>query len=195
MKKAAPFLIGGGLLAIGAAWWSSRRTASKVVNAISGVEGNGVVKIRATGYWPYQEGLSASERKMEGGTKDRKGAPIHTLEMHMADPAAHPYVSVAGDYEIWPYGQRVVLEAWPGVSFRVVDTGGHFHGVNKIYRVAGYEPLDIAVNSSTTPVPKLMNARIIPGDNFEGGKAVAAAGFKGQTVVTGFEELYRILGA
>jgi hypothetical protein len=187
-------LIGGGVaLAGGAAYLAFRRstkTTEDVQKAIEGVTDintppseRGKVKVRATGYWPYA--ATEAEKKMEGGTNDRLGHPIITLEQHLADPAAHPYVSVSGDPDIWPAGQRISIDAWPTAVFRVVDTGSHFHGAGKVYRVVGYEPLDIAVNSSATPVPKLVTATIFPGDSFVKGKAVATGGFKDQTVVVG----------
>jgi len=187
-------LIGGGVaLAGGAAYLAFRRstkTTEDVQKAIEGVTSidtppseRGKVKVRATGYWPYT--AREDEKKMEGGTNDRKGKPIITLEQHLADPARYPYVSVSGDDALWPYGQRISIDAWPRAVFRVVDTGSHFRGAGKVYRVVGYEPLDIAVDSSSTPVPKLVVATIYPGDNFAGGKAVASSGFKDQTVVVG----------
>lgn len=187
-------LIGGGVaLAGGAVYLAFRRSSKTTENVQKAIEGitnidappseRGKVKVRATGYWPYT--ARDDEKQMEGGTKDRKGKPIHTLEQHLADPASHPYVSVSGDDALWPYGQRISIDAWPSAVFRVVDTGSHFRGTGKVYRVAGYEPLDIAVNSSSTPVPKLVVATIYPGDNFASGKAVAASGFKDQTVVVG----------
>jgi hypothetical protein len=184
-------LLGGGTLLGGGAYLAWRRgtkTTDDVKKALEGVTDiatppaeRGKVHVRATGYWPYT--ALPDERKMEGGTNDRKGKPIITLEQHQADPAKYPYVSVSGDLDIWPYGQRISIDAWPGAVFRVVDTGSHFHGSGKVYRVVGYEPLDIAVQSSQTPVPKLVTATIYPGDNFEKGKAVASSGFKDQTVV------------
>jgi hypothetical protein len=193
-RKTNMMLIGGGVaLAGGAAYLAFRKsvkTTESVQKAIAGVTDidtppseRGKVKVRATGYWPYT--AREDERQMEGGTKDRKGKPIITLEQHLADPATYPYVSVSGDDALWPYGQRISIDAWPNAVFRVVDTGSHFRGAGKVYRVAGYEPLDIAVNSSKTKVPKLVVATIFPGDNFEHGKAVATSGFKDQTVVVG----------
>jgi len=186
-------LIGGGAATAGAIWFASRRstkTTESVQKALSGGldEDTGlpvspVFDARLTGYWP--KSARPDELKMEGGLKDRRGNPLHTLEDHQKDPVAHPFVSVAGDYDIFPYGQRIVIDQWPGLTFRVVDTGGHFHGASKLYRVLGHEPLDINVDSSKTTVPKLAKVTIVRGDNFEGGKAVASGGFKGQTVVTG----------
>lgn len=190
-------LLVGGAGAVAAAWWLGRKKAKDLSDAVnqppvklplSAVDEQKLesFQVHATGYWPYQAGLSESERKMEGSTVDRKRRPIITLEMHQQDPAKYPYVSVAGDYTIFPDGQRLILSPWPDLVFRVVDTGGHFAGPRKVYRVWGEEPLDIAVNSSKTPVPKKdVTAKIVPGDHFEiqkGIQDVATGKLKGQTV-------------
>jgi hypothetical protein len=173
-------LIGGGALTAGAIWWASRKSAAVADATADAVRAGGTFKVRSTGYWPFQSGLSAAERKMEGAPVDRRGGPLYTLEQHIAGNA--PYVSVSGDDSIFPYGQRLSLDAWPGAIFRVTDTGGHFRGASKVYRVFSAEPLDICVDSSKTPVPKLVTARIFAGDNFERGKAVAVSRIKDQTV-------------
>lgn len=140
----------------------SRRTA----DSVGGMMGSGgTVKVRLTGYWPFQPGLSPAQRLMEGGQNDRMGNPLHTLEDFQAGQA--PYVSVSGDQDIWPYGQRLDIDNWPGIIFRVVDTGSHFHGVHKVFRVAGYEPLDICVAGPDTVIdPKLSSVNIVAGDSF-----------------------------
>jgi len=163
-------------------WRKSEQTKQATVDAISS---GGVFQARVTGYWPYAA-KSAAEVKMEGGHNDRKGKPIHTLEQHQADRTAHPYVSVSGDDAIFPYGQRIALDEWPGVVFRVVDTGGHFRGRGKIYRIEGREPLDVAVDSPKTKVIPLTTATIFKGDHFDKpGKELAAGKFQGQTVSVG----------
>lgn len=193
-------LIGGGaavLTGLGT-WWFIRKNNAAVAAVKQAVATGGSFLVHTTGYWPYQEGLTAKERLMEGIPFDRKAPSIcktnpndpscksheiHTLEMHLRDPVAHPFVSVSGDDQVFPYGQRIGLSAWPNAVFRVVDTGGHFRGVNKVYRVMGQEPLDIAVDSSKTFVPKTaVTAYIFTGDNFEHGKAVATSGIRNQTV-------------
>jgi hypothetical protein len=140
-----------------------------------GLTEGATIDVRLTGYWPFQEGLSPEERLMEGGHNDSHGNPLYTLEDFQEGRA--PYVSVSGDSAAWPYGQRIEISAWPGVIFRVVDTGNHFRGVpifsdfesytkGKFYRVAGREPLDICVASSRTVVPKEgTTATIIAGDD------------------------------
>lgn len=201
------FLIGGGLAAVGGAIFAVRKSNKTVEDLSAAINGTappatmvpsdepgqppqveagtgGVVACHLTGYWPFS--ARSDERKMEGGLKDRKGKPLYTLEMHQKDPKSAPYVSVSGDPQIWPYGQRISISAWPNAAFRVVDTGSHFSGLSKVYRVMGEEPLDICVDSSSTVVPKHdVTAKIFPGDNFVGGKSVATGGLKGQTVAAG----------
>lgn len=195
MSRATPYLlIGGGILTGAAAWLGvrkSQQTTDAITEALNQppplpgiVAHNPTFLARTTGYWPAQAGLSATEQKMEGGSLDRRQRPIITLEQYQSNPVAYPYVTVAGDYTIFPDGQRLSLDAFPGVVFRVCDTGGHFFGAKKVYRIAGYEPLDIAVNSSSTKVPTTTTATIFPGDNLakKGLKEVATNKFKDQTV-------------
>lgn len=188
-------LIGGGALTIGAAWLAFRKAASTTNEVERAIEGElptpdadpstrGRVQLRLTGYWPFT--ARDDEKKMEGGVNDRKGKPLYSLEQHLADPVKYPYVSLSGDDAIWPYGQRVIIDAWPNAIFRVVDTGSHFRGLSKIYRVTGAEPIDVCVNSSKTVVPKISMAKIVAGDNFDKGKAVASGKFKDQDVVVGY---------
>ncbi len=144
-----------------------------------GYGSGGTVGVRLTGYWPFQAGLSSVERRMEGGVNDRRGRPLHTLEAHLADPSRHPYVSVSGDDALWPYGQRISLSPWPDAVFRVVDTGSHFRGAGKVYRVPGREPLDVCVETSHSMVTALATATIWPGDNFASGAQVDVAALGG----------------
>jgi len=79
---------------------------------------------RGTAYYPANNAL-------EGGTVDRKGVKLRTLQQFLAGQAS--YVSVAMDANAFKYGQRLrikELEAKYGRSivFRVVDTGGAFRG-------------------------------------------------------------------
>lgn len=151
-------------------------------------------KAHLTGYWPYA--ATEGERKMEGGKKDRMGRPIITLEMHQSDPVKYPYVSVAGDWTIWPDGQRVILSPWPNAVFRIVDTGSHFFGAKKVYRVIDEEPLDIAVNSSKTTVPKKdVIMSVVPGDTFgskKGPKVAQTGKLPSQSIVLGFDHAARM---
>ena len=197
-------LIVGGIAAVGttvAALFASKKTTDGAKNAVAGLDkqgtpalpmGSGVsVPVHLTGYWPFVEGLSAKERLMEGGHNDRKGKRLYTLEDFQAGNA--PYVSVSADHTIFPYGQRVSIPNWPGVVFRIVDTGGHFFGVNKVFRIAGREPFDICVASRDTKVlPKAVDAIIYPGDHFEKASKDVAYGKLGkpQTAVgSGFDML------
>jgi hypothetical protein len=151
----------------------AQETENTVKNAIEGLtkegaavpSGTGItIPVRCTGYWPFQEGLTPAQRLMEGGHNDRTGKRLQTLEDFQAGKV--DYVSVAGDWTIWPYGQRISLPMWPGVVFRIVDTGGNFFGVKKVYRVTGREPLDICVASHATKVYALQDATVYPGDHF-----------------------------
>jgi hypothetical protein len=135
------------------------------------------INARLTGYWPFQSGLSAADRLMEGGTNDYLGKPLFTLEAFRRGEAS--YVSVAGDKTVWPYGQRIEIDAWPDVIFRVVDTGGHFTGAGKLYREPGNEPLDICVDSSKTTVPKFAVVRIIEGDYLPSKRTLTDVNFAG----------------
>jgi hypothetical protein len=75
---------------------------------------------KATGYIP-------NPSKMEGGLLDRLGNPLHTLQDFQAGKA--PFVSVAMDTKGGPpFGTRLNIDEFPGVVFRVVDTGGAFKG-------------------------------------------------------------------
>lgn len=107
-----------------------------------------------TSYWPFQQGLTPQQRKLEGGTNDRKGKPLYTLEDHKAGLA--PYVSLAGDPKVFAYGQQLVIPALgvrddgSEVIAKVVDTGGHFTGPGKVYRHYPDEPIDVCVLSSAS---------------------------------------------
>lgn len=175
-------LVGSGLGAAALAYFAFRKSAKVEEDVKEKLSTGGRFNARLTAYWPFKAGLSEAQRKMEGGVKDRKGKPLITLEMHRSDPSKYPYVSVAGDDAIWPYGQRIAIDAFPGVVFRVVDTGGHFRGTNKLYRVAGHEPLDICVDSPKSMKSQTTTATIFPGDNFAKGAAVAAGKMQGQKV-------------
>jgi len=174
-------LLSGGA-ALGAAYLLHRKAEQTREQTMQAVATGGTFAVRLTGYWPFT--ASASEKKMEGGANDRKGKPLHTLEDFQAGTA--PYVSVSGDDAIFPYGQRIAIDEWPGVVFRVVDTGGHFRGSGKVYRAVGHEPLDICVQSSKTHVVPLSTATIVKGDHFDKpGKEVEVARMQGQSVAVG----------
>jgi hypothetical protein len=137
---------------------------------------SGTFPVRCTGYWPFA--ARPDEQRMEGGLKDRKGNPLHTLEDFRAGKA--PFVSASGDWTIFPYGQRIVIDQFPDVIIRVTDTGQHFYGKGKVYREPGREPFDICVASSKTPVVPNANATIVAGDHWDKPTAVVAMARIGQ---------------
>lgn len=115
-----------------------------------------IIKVRLTEYYPFQEGLTERQQRMEGGKNDRRGKPLCTLEDYLEGKA--PYVSLACDYRGGPpsnteefriYGYKVempkVAERFgrSTIEFRLVDTGKNFHGDRKKVRVAGHEPIDV----------------------------------------------------
>jgi hypothetical protein len=196
MKKSTGFLLlGGGALTIGGvllAWRKSAKTAEAVEQAVSGnqppplpgqPDTRGQVTLKLTHYWPFT--ARPDEQLMEGAPVDRKGQPLHTVEDFLAGKS--DYVSLAGDYTIFPYGQKILIP-WGNKTLvgRVVDTGGHFHGGSKLYRVTGAEPIDVCVFDRKSAPPKsVVVGKIVAGDNFDSGKSIAAAGLKGQTIMTG----------
>lgn len=158
----------------------------------------GLFQARVTGYWPVADDASDAEKKMEGGDEGAaswrghrvvdpstgKRAKLHTLEDVKAGKAT--YVSVSGDPEVWPFGQLIHFDEWPGVDFRTVDTGGHFKGAGKVYRAVGREPLDVRVASSSTKVIANTTGHIVAGDHYDKeGEAVATSKFQGQVVSVG----------
>jgi len=212
-------LIGGGLATLGVVWLAVRKsneTTEAVTRAVRGENEPGViptlgpkpvptVALHLTGYWPFKPGLTDAQRLMEGGVQGAavwqgrkaidpstgKRHNLVTVEQHLSDPSKYPFVSLSGDDDIWPFGQKIIIP-WIGgrtVVGRVVDTGGHFRGAGKVYRTFGEEPIDVCVTSSSTKVPSSVIAQIIPGDNFAGGLPVAVAKIKAQNVqVSGVDE-------
>ena len=72
-------------------------------------------------------GFFPDASKGEGGFKDRFENPLHTLQDFQASKA--PFVSVAMDKDNGPpFGTRLSIDEFPGVVFRVVDTGDAFVG-------------------------------------------------------------------
>ena len=153
----------------------------------------GRLTLKTTKYHP-NDAKTAAQKKMEGGIHGAavwrgkkavdpatgKRPVLYSLDDALAGRA--PYCSLAGDPEVWPFGQRLEIDAWPGVVFRVVDTGGNFKGANKKYHIPGTEPIDVCVDTKKTPVPTTTGARIAAGDNFEGGTQVAVSNLRGQNV-------------
>lgn len=127
------------------------------------------LNVKLTTYYPSATGAAAV---MEGGANDMAGHRLYTLDEYLAGAA--PYVSLSADNTVFPYGQRVGLDAWPGVEFRIVDTGGHFSSLkDKVYRVAGYEPVDVASampQVATAGHPRFAVMTIYPGDDWAGQK-------------------------
>jgi hypothetical protein len=132
--------------------------------------GSTTINARLTPYYPYKKYANPAEARMEGGPKDAATKPLNTLGQFQRGEA--DYVSVSGDLTVWPYGQRISIDAWPDVTFRVVDTGSHFtdspliKGAAKVYRLAGYEPLDIAQDYPPPNYPTTAVVTIFPGDNW-----------------------------
>lgn len=124
-----------------------------------------IVKVRLTEYFPFQDGLSNKEKKREGGVLDRLDKPLHTLEDYMEGKA--PFVSVACDslggapgnvkefriygFKVWITKLSTDINSFIDkpvtlpiqIDFRLVDTGGDFHGKGKKIAVSGHEPIDI----------------------------------------------------
>ena len=196
-------LVASGAAAVtGLYFWNRKKITSAVENAVALPPGapSSSIKARLTTYYPFQKGLTDAQRKMEGGPKGAAGWPkpgsggkrpwpeVHdpatggrvqlaTLEMHLSDPARYPFCACAGDPSVWPFGQRVAFDAFPRAVFRIVDTGGNFKELNKVVRVAGLEPIDICVNTTDSRkqlgIPQTAEARIVSGDNWQRGAAVA----------------------
>ncbi len=117
---------------------------------------------------------------MEGKPVDRKGQPLHTVEDYLAGKS--DFVSLAGDYEAWPYGQKLLIP-WGDKTLtgRVVDTGGHFHGIGKVYRDAGYEPIDVCVYSRNNAPPQTkVVVEIVEGDAFDTSRGIDYSKLVGQ---------------
>jgi hypothetical protein len=185
-------LIIGGVTVVGgsiASLFLARKTASQTKDAVEGVAppaptgAMNTIKLHLTGYWPFQEGLTEKERKMEGAPVDRKGKPLYTVEDFFASKSDH--VSLSGDPDVFPYGQKILIP-WGDKTLtgRVTDTGGHFHGLGKVFRVVGAEPIDVCVLSSKTVIPqKTVDAQVVVGDHLDKASAVAHLEKAGKAVV------------
>ena len=199
------YLAGGALLAGSAlAWWQIWSTVDAIKKGVGyapAFEGGtgGSFKVHATGYWPAT--ARSDEKSMEGKNEDRIGAPLHTIEDFIAGRSDH--VSISGDIDVFPYGQKLLIEGWPdapNLVGRVTDTGSHFYDAgglvkkgkaSKVYRVIGEEPLDFCVVSSKTFVPKHnVVAQIVVGDHWISRtkrtiKELNTSNIRDQNVVTG----------
>jgi 3D (Asp-Asp-Asp) domain-containing protein len=108
-------------------------------------------KARGSGYYPDQSAL-------EGGSKDRRGKNLNTLQDYLANKA--DYVSVSMDPELpIEYGTVVEIpeinaDRGRTVEFRVVDTGGAFKGKGftriDICTANRKESLDTTINGVLT---------------------------------------------
>jgi hypothetical protein len=185
--RLAALIAGGGILAAAAAALVGYRKAAAVEAAtVAAVTAGGDITIRITGYWPAS--ARPDEQKMEGGMKDRKGRPLHSVEDFLAGLSDH--VSLSGDDGAWPYGQKLMIPWLDGrtLTGRVTDTGRNFRGSTKVYRAQGAEPIDVNVFSSKTSVPKppIVTGRIIKGDTLDKpSKEVVVSKFQGQDVAVG----------
>ena len=104
-------------------------------------------RTRATAYYPHNS-------RLEGGFKDRRGFPLHTLQQYLAGKA--PYVSVAMDLRAFPYGTKIRIPEFEKhygrrIEFRVVDTGGAFKG-------RGTSRIDVCVASKKHTYHPLVNS-------------------------------------
>lgn len=102
------------------------------------------------------------------------------------------FASLSGDPALWPYGQKLLIPWVDGrvLVGRVVDTGSHFAGATKVYRVLGAEPIDVCVAASSTLVPKLVDATVVFGDHLDKpGKEVATSRI-GKPTVAGIVDGY-----
>jgi hypothetical protein len=118
--------------------------------------GAGQFRANATGYFPVDPG--SPNAQMEGGhygASEWHGTPVkperlHTLEDFKEGKA--PYVSVAMDNtrsNPLPYGTILRSPQFPGVPFRVMDTGSAFNGDTKKYGgPKGLSRIDIAHRNS-----------------------------------------------
>lgn len=188
-------LLGGGGAIATVFYVRNREKIAELVSTASialpaGTPSVNEVTLKTTGYWPYAA-KTELEKKMEGGTQAAaiwrgvkaidpntgKRPVIYTLEQHLAGKA--PYCTISGDPSIWPFGQRISIDAWPGAIFRYTDTGGNFtdslKGAERVVRVIGQEPTDIAVDSKNTKIPSIVKARVISGDSFVPGHIATAS--------------------
>jgi len=151
------------------------------------MDGAMTINAKLTRYYPYKNYVSAAEAQQEGGPHDSNSRPLITLQQHLSDPQAYPYVAVSGDDAIWPYGQRISIDAYPEAVFRVVDTGSHFRRLRKVYRLVGFEPLDIASDYPGVALPTTAVVTIMAGDNWSDQKHTSVSEvnsdlFQGQSV-------------
>ncbi len=149
--------------------------------------GTANIDVKLTRYYAYDaDGNPTAAGGIEGGSNDRLGKPLYSLDQFNRGEAE--YVSLSGDDRAFPYGQKVTIDAFPGVVFRIVDTGGSFSSASKmyslvrkvplmiagavittygkLYRMAGYEPIDVCSDPGGTKVPNTAVMTIYAGDDF-----------------------------
>ena len=85
----------------------------------------------ATAYYPTASDSGSAENVLEGGPEDRMANKLYTLGQFLRGVA--PYVSVAMDAKIFPYGTALRIPEIEKkfnqpITFLVVDTGGAFKG-------------------------------------------------------------------
>lgn len=107
----------------------------------------------ATMYLTYGSGYYPHSSRLQGGYRDMRRNPLHTLQAYLKGRA--PYVSVAMDPGAFPYGTRLrILELERKyrrrIEFRVVDTGGAFFG-------KGTSRVDICTASETASHNRTIN--------------------------------------
>jgi hypothetical protein len=104
----------------------------------------------ATGYYPHNDSL-------QGGFKDMKEQPLHTLQQYLNGKA--PYVSVAMDNKAGiKYGQKLNIpelnkEYGKEIPFRVVDTGSAF-------KHKGTSRIDICTESNSAAHADSVNRKL-----------------------------------
>lgn len=92
---------------------------------------------RLTGYYP-RDARTQKQKAMEGKDEDENGLPLHYLEDYQeSDPES--FVGLAADRSYFGYNDKIVIREFPGVRFRIRDTGGNFN------RVTGSGSFDIPV--------------------------------------------------
>lgn len=151
-------------------------------------------KAKLTTYYPKGTSsggyASSAEATMEGGAlgaalwRGRRvvdpstGARVVIPTVEDARAGRSSYAGVSSDPAVFPWGQALRIDTMPDVLFRVVDTGGRFRGdpiydvadivrgqVAKLYRIVGYEPLDIAGDPGSSHAGKA-NVTIVAGDKW-----------------------------
>ena len=105
-----------------------------------------------TSFIAMGSGFFPDASRLEGGFVDRMGQPLHTLQDFRAGKAQ--FVSVAMDVDNGaPYGTRLTIDEFPGVVFRVVDTGDAFIG-------KGTSRVDIATADRKASLDPTVNGQL-----------------------------------